>query len=85
MLLVLREQGRWLENWPRFLSDYVKKNLQPPPPIVVTANDLGVVGNQPNDLGWLAHACRLKSLVMFDVLLYDFLNCVAFARCGGTA
>jgi len=27
--------------------------------------------SQPDDLGWLASACRPKSLVKFDALLYD--------------
>jgi len=35
--------------------------------------------SQPDDLGCLASVCRLKSLVTFDALLYDLLNCVAFA------
>jgi len=37
--------------------------------------------SQPDDLGWLTSVCILKSLVTFDALLYDLLNCVAFARC----
>jgi len=27
--------------------------------------------SQSDDLGWLASVCILKSLVMFDALLYD--------------
>jgi len=38
--------------------------------------------SQPDDLGWLASGCRLTNLVMFDALLYDLLNCVAFALSG---
>ena len=37
--------------------------------------------SRPDDLGWVASVCILKSLVMFNALLYDLLNCIAFVRC----
>jgi len=64
-----------------FLNQQRFKNLQPSP-IVVTANDLRVV--KVNPIIWIGlqvSFCILKSLVTFDALLHDLLNCVAFARC----